>query len=402
MPRVSNASLSSPSPAASPAKGSPVAKPAQPVGDVAKQRGFGEVVQRVVWTLIMAYSFLALIASGVEYVAPVVALIKMAMFWEVVRISQKERKERQVPAGRFLQWYFLIVTLACTMLIQFRDVLVATYPGLQRYYDSLFVGSFAFYVFGFVIFVLSLRRGYYRYQMAQFSWLAMTLVFITGQGSLQYVNMLRGLFWFLLPISCVVHNDIWAYACGKNFGRTPLLRLSPKKTLEGFIGAWIMTTIWAFWFSGFMCRFERLICPKEVLFEPVSCNVDPMFIPVAHHFPSALASATGIAAVNIAPVQLHSIVFAAFASLIAPFGGFFASGLKRAFKLKDFGDLIPGHGGMTDRMDCQIIMGAFTHVYVRFLLHANSGVCPMVPQLIDCIRDLPPDVRALVLKEAAQ
>ena len=43
-----------------------------------------------------------------------------------------------------------------------------------------------------------------------------------------------------------------------------------------------------------------------------------------------------------------------FASIIAPFGGFFASGFKRGFKIKDFGDFIPGHGGMTDRMDCQV------------------------------------------------
>ena len=53
-------------------------------------------------------------------------------------------------------------------------------------------------------------------------------------------------------------------------------------------------------------------------------------------------------------VQLHAVVMAMFASIIAPFGGFFASGFKRGFKIKDFGDSIPGHGGMTDRMDCQV------------------------------------------------
>lgn len=48
------------------------------------------------------------------------------------------------------------------------------------------------------------------------------------------------------------------------------------------------------------------------------------------------------------------VVLAVFASLLAPFGGFFASGFKRGFKIKDFGDSIPGHGGVTDRFDCQV------------------------------------------------
>lgn len=57
------------------------------------------------------------------------------------------------------------------------------------------------------------------------------------------------------------------------------------------------------------------------------------------------------------------MVLSIFASLIAPFGGFFASGFKRAFRIKDFGESIPGHGGVTDRMDCQVLMGFFVWVY---------------------------------------
>lgn len=53
-----------------------------------------------------------------------------------------------------------------------------------------------------------------------------------------------------------------------------------------------------------------------------------------------------------------------FASLIAPFGGFLASGFKRAFKIKDFSDKIPGHGGFTDRLDCKIMMGMFVQFYL--------------------------------------
>lgn len=115
--------------------------------------------------------------------------------------------------------------------------------------------------------------------------------------------------------------------------------------------------------------------------------------------------------VKIAPVQLHAFILGAFASLIAPFGGFFASGLKRAFKLKDFGDLIPGHGGMTDRMDCQVIMGAFTFMYLNFVvfppnwnsnnanvnLLATSSTCPTdVAELTKCVQGLSHDQKALL------
>jgi phosphatidate cytidylyltransferase len=74
----------------------------------------------------------------------------------------------------------------------------------------------------------------------------------------------------------------------------------------------------------------------------------------------------------MAPMQFHTLVFATFASLIAPFGGFFASGLKRTFKLKDFGDSIPGHGGITDRMDCQFIMGFFAYMYYHTFIALNK------------------------------
>lgn len=51
---------------------------------------------------------------------------------------------------------------------------------------------------------------------------------------------------FLLPASLIVINDIAAYIFGFFFGRTPLIKLSPKKTWEGFIGASVATITSAF------------------------------------------------------------------------------------------------------------------------------------------------------------
>lgn len=48
-----------------------------------------------------------------------------------------------------------------------------------------------------------------------------------------------------------------------------------------------------------------------------------------------------------------------------------ASGFKRAFKVKDFGDTIPGHGGITDRFDCHVRFLSFYHYLCCFLLSAS-------------------------------
>lgn len=53
-----------------------------------------------------------------------------------------------------------------------------------------------------------------------------------------------------------------------------------------------------------------------------------------------------------------------FAAIIAPFGGFFASGLKRGLKIKDFADSIPGHGGFADRFDCHFVISFIVYFYL--------------------------------------
>lgn len=72
------------------------------------------------------------------------------------------------------------------------------------------------------------------------------------------------------------------------------------------------------------------------------------------------------------PFVLHSLALSLFSSVIGPFGGFFASGFKRAFKIKDFGDVIPGHGGIMDRFDCQYLMATFVNVYISSFIRAPN------------------------------
>lgn len=108
-----------------------------------------------------------------------------------------------------------------------------------------------------------------------------------------------------------VAYDIGGWAVGRLAGRTPLAEVSPSKTVEGLIGGVII----AFFASVIILSLFDL-----------SPWVDP-----------------GSAG--------DRIVFAVFASLIAPFGDLAQSMLKRNLGIKDMGGLLPGHGGVLDRFD---------------------------------------------------
>lgn len=231
----------------------------------------------------------------------------------------------------------------------------------------------------------TLQKGHYRFQFTQFAWTHMALYMIVVQAHFIMNNIFEGMIWFFLPASLVITNDIFAYICGITFGRTQLIKLSPKKTVEGFIGAWICTIVFGFFMTNILMRYKYFICPVTDLGSNVltglECTPNPVFTPKTYQLPNWPGLPSTI---HVAPMQFHILVFATFASLIAPFGGFFASGLKRTFKIKDFGESIPGHGGITDRMDCQFIMGFFAFMYYQsFIAVYKASVGDVIESAIN-------------------
>jgi len=211
--------------------------------------------------------------------------------------------------------------------------------------------------------------------------------------------------WFFMPAALVITNDIFAYICGITFGRTQLIKLSPKKTVEGFVGAWVMTAIFAVFLTNLLLRSKYFICPATNLganiFSGMDCTPNPVFVPQKYTTPDLLFLPPNYKfSITMAPMQIHAFLWATFASLIAPFGGFFASGLKRTFKIKDFGDSIPGHGGITDRMDCQFIMGLFAYVYYHtFIAVPNFNAQDVIETVLT---EFPPSQQFLLFKALAQ
>jgi len=117
---------------------------------------------------------------------------------------------------------------------------------------------------GFIFFVFSLQKGHYKFQFTQFAWTHMALFLIVGQAHFVINNIFEGFIWLILPVSMVITNDIFAYLCGITFGRTPLIQISPKKTWEGFLGAWFFTVIWGIVLTHILARYKYFICPVNV------------------------------------------------------------------------------------------------------------------------------------------
>lgn len=110
--------------------------------------------------------------------------------------------------------------------------------------------SFSLYCGGFVWFVLSLVKKYYMKQFSLFAWTHVALLIVVTQSYLIIKNIFEGLVWFIVPVSMIICNDIMAYIFGFFFGKTPLIKLSPKKTWEGFIGGGFSTVVFGFLVSS--------------------------------------------------------------------------------------------------------------------------------------------------------
>lgn len=302
-----------------------------------------------------------------------ILLIQFKCFHEIITIGYMVYKSHNLPWFRVISWYFLLTSnyyLYGESLIEKFRLLLNQDNFLMVFVTYHRFISFSLYLAGFIGFVISLKKTYYLKQFTLFGYTHIALLLIVTTSNLMIANVFEGLIWFLLPVALIHCNDIMAYYFGFFFGKTQLIKLSPKKTWEGYIGGAFATVFFGFIFAAVLCKYDFMICPMEYndLSHQVTlenCTRPFMFQPTSF----TLFSSTELV---MHPFQFHALAFSVFASTIGPFGGFFASGFKRAFKIKDFGDTIPGHGGFMDRFDCQLIMATFVNVYFHSFIWRPS------------------------------
>lgn len=359
-----------------------------------------KVMTRSITAVVLASFYLCLLQAGHFYCIIVGVLTQAELYRELVNVRYVEAKERKMPWFRTLQWAWFVVPMFFVYGETLHKFCTEHYQLQQLTAFTQHIGYtvFILYCTLFVVTVLTLKPGLLKFQIGQLLWSIVTVCLVVFQTKFFAANTLNGLFWFFFPMATVITNDVTAYFCGiavgKRFIKSPLTSMSPNKTWEGFIGAAVLTLIFSFYFPVLLSRFTWFTCPAEGLFfwpfpPPLVCEPNAVF---------RMADVTVpiLGKMTILPIQLHGLSYGLFASLVAPFGGFFASAIKRAYKKKDFDSFMPGeyislfaflsvlpltpsalplslplplcagHGGLMDRMDCQLLMMAFTSFHYRY------------------------------------
>lgn len=124
-------------------------------------------------------------------------------------------------------------------------------------------------------------------------------------------------------LSLIWVNDSFAFLIGKNFGKHKLFpSVSPKKTIEGFVGGLVFSLLAALLISKFNLDFS----------------------------------------------MLHWLIIGILVSVLGTTGDLVESKFKRQAGLKDSGNIMPGHGGILDRLDSLLFAAPFVYLFINYII----------------------------------
>ncbi len=198
------------------------------------------------------------------------------------------------------------------------------YPGRSPYYGVIIV-SFLYLLLLFIVLMLNFERTKFsEATVAMF----VTFVITCFLSNIIFIRRLEpnGFFYMVLCIVCSAWcTDIFAYLTGILFGKHhPFPHISPKKSIEGCVGGAFFSMATYF----FACYIYQ--------------------------------SYTGVG-INWLLVLVYSLC----CTVVGQVGDLSFSYIKRSYQIKDFGKILPGHGGFLDRMDSLIFIAPMFYALVN-------------------------------------
>ena len=164
-----------------------------------------------------------------------------------------------------------------------------------------------------------------------------SIYIIAGFSAMVYLHDFHegGRYLYLLTFIGAWVPDTFAYFTGVLFGKHKLIPdVSPKKTVEGAIGGLVFCVLA---FVGFALIYNNFLIPEDLIWIPE----DSPFLPVG------LMAVIGL-----------------LAGIVSMVGDLTMSLIKRHYGIKDYGKILPGHGGFLDRFDSVIAVAVILAVFL--------------------------------------
>lgn len=213
---------------------------------------------------------------------------------------------------------------------------VTGYLATVVYYFLLRLGKtewIVMFVIAFLIVIMSVYVfAYPKYRSEQVMLAFFGLFYVAFMLSYVYqIRMLpQGMLLVWLVFICSWGSDTCAYCVGMLFGKHKMApKLSPKKSIEGAVGGVVGAALLGAAYAAILNRFIIVGSEENVLLYAIICGVG---------------------------------------ALISMIGDLAASAIKRNHDIKDYGNLIPGHGGILDRFDSVIFTAPIIYYMATVLM----------------------------------
>lgn len=172
---------------------------------------------------------------------------------------------------------------------------------------------------------ISFKEFAYTYSMSLIITISLSTVIMIKDMDIEHSTM-----YFVIALALPWLADAGAYFIGVMFGKHKLCpNISPKKTIEGAIGGVVVCLLAT---CGVVFIFSRFIYNNTI-------NVN----------------------------YINVLILAFFGSLLSILGDLSFSVIKRSCNIKDYGNLIPGHGGILDRFDSVVFVSPFLLIMATYL-----------------------------------
>lgn len=190
-------------------------------------------------------------------------------------------------------------------------------PGYEYFTIVLFAGVS-------VLFVVLMKQVKRNMDLKPWMTMLVAIAIVSFYKMMHYIRITEGgLYYLLFAIAISMLTDVMAFCVGKCIGKHKLApNISPKKTIEGSVGGALLAVI--------ICMMVAYILQRNGLIE-------------VHY-----------------GVLFGYLIFA---SVVGQFGDLAFSAVKRIVGVKDYSNLLPGHGGVLDRCDSLIFVLPFTWMF---------------------------------------